>query len=112
MIPRRKSILVLVACCLAFGCGEAAKTPEEIEATRRIQAFSDECEATCPLEDCEAFCSCTVAAYRDKLGTDSDVVTFMDEVDAMYQSGEIQGSQERVREFFESCQHLVTPPPS
>ena len=107
---RTLGLVGLVACLLALGCGMGETSPEEAEATRRIQEFQDECEATCPLEDCKTFCDCTVSAYRDKLGPDLAVITFMDEVDAKYQSGDIRGSQESVREFFEACQHLITLP--
>ena len=49
-----------------------------------------------------------MTAYREKLGSDVAVIEFMDRVDEMHRSGDIQGSQERVREFFEACAHFVT----
>jgi len=108
----RKSLaaptLIGIVCGLALACGEPEKSPEEAEATRRIVEFQDECETTCPLDNCEEFCSCTVTAYREKLGSDVAVIEFMDRVDEMHRSGDIQGSQERVREFFEACAHFVT----
>ena len=103
-------LLVLTLAALAAGaiaCSRESKSPEELAATEKLNEFVEECEASCPMDGCEEFCDCTVAAYREKFENDVAVVNFMNQVDATHQSGDILGAQNQVLEFFEACEHLV-----